>query len=158
MVSVMRSLEARLEVEDNRQFGGEYSDAEKVNIDKFIRYLQMTTQNTSAFSEIIKNINDGDLSKYADREDKKFIEVAGSIIAYSMDNKLLSSNGEYIELYSYDLLNQSFNCNGNIVIQRDDVSTGLASANYLKQRIDNVKGDYVVILLDEIGNMSDDIL
>lgn len=153
-----KHFEARLEVEDNRQFGGEYSDAEKVNIDKFIRYLQMTTQNTSAFSEIIKNINDGDLSKYADREDKKFIEVAGSIIAYSMDNKLLSSNGEYIELYSYDLLNQSFNCNGNIVIQRDDVSTGLASANYLKQRIDNVKGDYVVILLDEIGNMSDDIL
>ena len=151
-------IEARLEVENNRKAGGEYSDIEKANIDKFIRYLQMTTQNTSAFSEIIKNINDGDLSKYAHSEDKSFMEVAGRIIAYSMDNKLLSSDGEYIELHSYDLLKQSFHCNGNIIIQRDDISTGLASANYLKQRIDNVQGDYVVILLDEIGNMSSDIL
>lgn len=151
-------LEAKLEVENNRKAGGEYSDVEKENINKFIRYLNMTITNTSAFTEIIKNINDGDLSKYKDSEDKSFMEVAGRIIAYSMDNKLLSSNGEYIELYSYDLLKQSFNCSDNIAIQKDDISTGLASANYLKQRIDNVQGDYVVILLDEIGNMSSDIL
>lgn len=151
-------IEARLEVENNRKSGGEYSDVEKAKIEKFIHNLNMTITNTSAFTEIIKNINDGDLSKYADREDKSFMEVAGRIIAYSMDNKLLSSDGEYIELHTYDLLKQSFHCSGNIIIQRDDVSTGLASANYLKQRIDNVQGDYVVILLDEIGNMSGDIL
>jgi len=151
-------LKAKLEVENNRKLGGGYSDIEKANIDKFIRHLNITITNTSAFTEIIKNINDGDLNKYADREDKSFMELAGRIIAYSMDNKLLSSDGEYIELHSYDLLKQSFNCGGDMTIQRDDVSTGLASANYLKQRIDNVKGDYVVILLDEIGNMSGDIL
>lgn len=150
-------FEIRLKEQETRK-SGQYSEVEKENINKFIRYLQMTVSNLTVFNQIINDINDGDLSKYKVREDQKFMEIAGNIIAYSMDNKLLRSDGVYIGLNSYNLLNQSFNCDNNIVIQRDDVSTGLASANYLKQRIDNVKGDYVVILLDEIGNMSGDIL
>ncbi len=144
--------------EEKNKISGEYSEVEKENIDKFIRHLQMAIRNLTVFSEIIKDINNGDLNEYKHREDKTFMEVAGRIIAYSMDNKLLWSNGEYIGLNSYDLLEKSFNCDDNIIIHRDDLSTGLSSANYLKQRIDNVKGDYVIILLDEIGNMSSDIL
>lgn len=150
-------IEIRLEQEESRN-PGQYSDSEKENINKFIRYLQMTTSNLIAFNDIIKDINKGDLSKYEKLEDKRFMEIAGRVIAYSMGNKLLTINGEYIGLNSYNLLERSFSCENDIIIHRDDLSTGLSSANYLKQRIDNVKGDYVVILLDEIGNMSSDIL
>jgi nucleoside-triphosphatase THEP1 len=45
-----------------------------------------------------------------------------------------------------------------VIIRKDDIATGLASANYLRQRIENVEGQYVVILLDEIGNMAQDTL
>jgi Cdc6-like AAA superfamily ATPase len=44
------------------------------------------------------------------------------------------------------------------VIRKNDIATGLASANYLRQRIENIEGQYVIILLDEIGNMSKDTL
>lgn len=144
--------------QENNRTSGQYSEVEKENINKILRHLQMTTSNLTSFNNIIKDINEGDLSKYEHIEDKGFMEVAGRIIAYSMDNKLLWTDGIYIGLNSYDLLKQSFNCDDDIVIHRQDLSTGLSSANYLKQRIDNVQGDYVIILLDEIGNMSSDIL
>ena len=75
-----------------------------------------------------------------------------------MDNKLLRKDGEFIELKYYDMIKQEFHCSDDIVIKKDDVSTGLASANYLKQRIENVEGKYVVVLLDEIGNMAQNAL
>lgn len=150
-------FEIRYQQENNRK-SVQYSEKDKNKIEKIIRQLQFAISNLTTFGDIITNINNGDLSRYQEEEDKGFMKVAGRIIAYSMDNKLLWSNGEYIGLYSYDLLNQSFQCDNDIVIHKDDLSTGLSSANYLKQRIENVKGDYVVILLDEIGNMSNDIL
>jgi nucleoside-triphosphatase THEP1 len=55
-------------------------------------------------------------------------------------------------------LNKEFHCAGDVIIRKDDIATGLASANYLRQRIENVEGQYVVILLDEIGNMAQDTL
>ncbi len=150
-------FEFRYQQENNRR-SIQYSEKDKNKIEKIIRQLQFTISNLTTFGDIITNINNGDLSRYQEEEDKGFMKVAGRIIAYSMDNKLLWSDGEYIGLHSYDLLNQSFQCDDDIVIHKDDLSTGLSSANYLKQRIENVKGDYVVILLDEIGNMSSDIL
>ena len=80
------------------------------------------------------------------------------IIAHSMDNKLLRPDGIFIRLDLYDMIKQEFHCEGDVIIKKADVSTGLASANYLKQRIENMEGDYVVILLDEIGNMAKNAL
>ena len=71
-----------------------------------------------------------------------------------MDNKLLRADGVFSELKFYDMINQQFHCSDGIVINKADVSTGLASANYLKQRIENIEGKWVVVLLDEIGNMA----
>ena len=70
-----------------------------------------------------------------------------------MDNKLLRSGGEFVKLNSYDLINEVFHCENEIKIRKLDVATGLATANYLIQRINNIEGKYVVILLDETGNM-----
>ena len=116
--------------------------------------LQRININLVAYKKLISNIKQGNLSRFQHLEDIQFMELAGKIIAYSMDNKLLRADGVYVELKFYDMIKQEFHCDGNLIIKKADVSTGLASANYLKQRIENVEGKYVVVLLDEIGNMA----
>jgi hypothetical protein len=143
---------------ENAKNPSKYNDAQKNKIKIFSRIVRTIITNTSKFKTLISNIENGDLSKFKDAEDIGFIEIAGKIIAYSMDNKLLRKDGEFVELKFYDMIKQEFHCNDDLIIKKDDVSTGLASANYLKQRIDNVEGKYVVVLLDEIGNMAQNAL
>lgn len=131
-----------------------YNDEQKIKIKAFLRTIQIINNNLLAFRTLILNIEKGDLSSFKDVEDIQFMELAGKIIAYSMDNKLLRADGIYAQLNFYDMIRQEFHCDGDIIIKKADVSTGLASANYLKQRIENVEGKYVVVLLDEIGNMA----
>jgi hypothetical protein len=131
-----------------------YNDEQKIKIKAFLRTIQIINNNLLAFRTLILNIEKGDLSSFKDVEDIQFMELAGKIIAYSMDNKLLRADGVYAQLNFYDMIRQEFHCDGDIIIKKADVSTGLASANYLKQRIENVEGKYVVVLLDEIGNMA----
>ena len=142
-----------LEREKNKK-NSKYNDAEKLKITKFIKSLLIVNANLYGFNQVISKMESGLLTRIESSEDIQFVELAGKIIAYSMDNKLLRVDGEFVELYFYDMVKQNFHCEGDLIIKKDDVSTGLASANYLKQRIDNVDGDYVVILLDEIGNMA----
>ena len=143
---------------EKKKIESQYSDIQQKKIRAFKHGLQLIIKNIGDFNELINNINDGDLERFKIDEDVKFINVAGKIIAYSMDNKILRSDGEYIKLDYYDLLNKEFHCAGDVIIRKDDIATGLASANYLRQRIENVEGQYVVILLDEIGNMAQDTL
>jgi hypothetical protein len=143
---------------ENAKNPSKYTDEQKNKIKKFSRIVDRIRVNTTNFKTLISNIEKGDLTRFKDIEDLRFIEIAGKIIAYSMDNKLLRKDGEFIELKYYDMIKQEFHCSDDIVIKKDDVSTGLASANYLKQRIENVEGKYVVVLLDEIGNMAQNAL
>jgi hypothetical protein len=131
-----------------------YDESQKDRIKSFLKILQMVNRNLGAYKEVIGNIENGDLMKFKNENDKDFIELAGKIIAYSMDNKLLRADGVFSKLKFYDMIKQQFHCADGIVINKADVSTGLASANYLKQRIENIEGKYVVVLLDEIGNMA----
>ena len=143
---------ARLQVEEGKS-ESQYSEAEQMRIKGIMLSMQFMIRNLGNFNDVISSINSGDLDRFKDEEEKDFMDIAGSIIAYSMDNKILRADGEYIRLENYDLLNKQFHCENNVIIRKDDISTGLASGNYLRQRINNVEGDYVIILLDEIGNM-----
>jgi hypothetical protein len=143
---------------ENAKNPSKYNEEQKNKIKTFYRIVRTIITNTSKFKTLISNIEKGDLSKFKEPEDIRFIEIAGKIIAYSMDNKLLRKDGEFVELKFYDMIKQEFHCSDDLIIKKDDVSTGLASANYLKQRIDNVEGKYVVIMLDEIGNMAQNAL
>ena len=167
-INTIKKIKGNLEVEkkmNDRIFTKEdsknlsiFNDQQKKRIKLFDRMISRIIANTSQFKEMISEIETGDLSKFKDEEDIQFIDIAGKIIAYSMDNKLLRADGEFVELISYDMVKQEFHCSDNLIIKKDDVSTGLASANYLKQRIENVEGKYVVVLLDEIGNMAQNAL
>jgi hypothetical protein len=152
------SLNEAMLLNEKKKITSQYSDVEQKKIRTFKYGLQLVIKNIGDFNELINDINDGDLEKFKEEEDVKFINVAGKIIAYSMDNKILRSDGNYIHLDYYDLMKKAFHCVGDVIIRKDDISTGLASANYLRQRIENVEGEYVVILLDEIGNMAKDTL
>lgn len=135
-----------------------YNDAQKNKIKSFLHTISLINANLRTYTDLISKIEGGNLSEFTTQEDVNFMELAGKIIAYSMDNKLLRADGDLVNLEFYDMLKQEFHCENNIIIKKDDVSTGLASANYLKQRIENVEGKYVVILLDEIGNMAQNAL
>ena len=149
--------QARLEIELNKK-SSQFSENEKEKINNFVRSLGFLIQNLGKFNEVISSIDSGDLTKFKDKEDEEFINIAGKIIAYSMDNKILQIDGKYIQLENYDMLKKEFHCENDITIKKEDISTGLASANYLRQRIENVEGDYVIVLLDEIGNMTKNTL
>jgi len=151
--SQRRLTERSFKMEDAKN-PSKYNDEQKIKIKAFLRTIQIINTNLLAFRKLILNIEKGDLSSFKDVEDIKFMELAGKIIAYSMDNKLLRADGIYAKLNFYDMIRQEFHCDGDLIIKKADVSTGLASANYLKQRIENVEGKYVVVLLDEIGNMA----
>lgn len=135
-----------------------YNDAQKERIRRFLHINTLINANLNSFGALISKIERGNLAEFRDIEDIKFMELAGKIIAHSMDNRLLRADGEFLELKFYDMIKQEFHCENEIIIKKDDVSTGLASANYLKQRIKNVEGKYVVVLLDEIGNMAQNAL
>lgn len=153
-----KKLNDRTYTKEDSKNSSLFNDKQKKRIKLFERMISRIIANTRQFSLLISNIEKGDLSKFKDEEDIQFIDIAGKIIAYSMDNKLLRADGEFVELISYDMVKQEFHCSDNLIIKKDDVSTGLASANYLKQRIENVEGKYVVVLLDEIGNMAQNAL
>lgn len=135
-----------------------FNDKEKERIKRFSQIVGITINNLLTYRRLIKEFNEGNLKDLNHNNDQMFIKIAGKIIASSMDNKLLRADGEFLILNSYDMVNEEFHCEDEIVIKKADVSTGLASANYLKQRIDNVEGKYVVVLLDEIGNMDNNVL
>jgi len=151
MNSVRREIELR-------KSPSKFTSEEENRINKLIRSMQIMIKNLGDFNDVISSINSGDLEEFDHEEDLRFIDIAGRLIAYSMDNKILRVDGEYIKLNNYNLIRKEFYCEGDIVIRKEDISTGLASANYLKQRITNVEGDYLIILLDEIGDMSRDTM
>ncbi len=127
-----------------------YSAKQIEKIDALKRQLGLLKRNIQEFSSLLKNPKS---DKNLHEEDRKFIDLIGEQIAKTMGSKLLLKDQEYVHLKSYDLVKQEFNLIDGRIIKRDDLSTGLASANYLKQRIRNLSGDYSVVLLDEIGNM-----
>lgn len=152
-----RLNERALEMEKAKK-PSRYNDAQKNKIKSFLHIITLINVNLKSYADLISKIEGGNLSEFTAQEDVKFMELAGKIIAYSMDNKLLRADGDFVNLEFYNMIKQEFHCENGIIIKKDDVSTGLASANYLKQRIENVEGKYVVVLLDEIGNMAQNAL
>jgi hypothetical protein len=145
------SQESLLAIEEDKK-EEQFNEDEKAKISKMSHFLKIAETNLYHFNKNGLSEN----PKVESDEDKEYFKIMGSIIAHSMNNRILRQSGEFIGLEYYDLLNREFHCENKIIIKKDDISTGLASANYLMQRIENVQGKYVVILLDEIGNMSQD--
>lgn len=150
-------IDATLIIEEKKEISN-FNAEQQERIGRFKHAIQIFIKNFGEYNRLIDNINDGNLEQFKHEEDIQFINVAGKIIAYTLDNKLLLSDGNFTKLEYYNIIDREFHCENKVIIRKNDISTGLASANYLRQRIDNLEGDFVVILLDEIGNMSKDTL
>jgi hypothetical protein len=157
--SNLSAIQIKLDAEMAKE-NTKYTDKQKTKIRNLVYVLNNVIANLNGFKSLIKQFNEGNLTNVnVNKEtDKLFIELAGKIIAYSMENQLLRADGVFDKLKYYDLIEKKFVLEDDSFVNKADVSTGLASANYLKQRIDNVEGESVVILLDEIGNMADTAL
>ena len=143
----------RLDLELKKNLS-QFTEDTKNKINHFIDHFSKMIQNLGKFKGIINSIDQERYEKFKDEEDLEFIKVAGSIIAFSMDNRILRPDGVYTDFIYFDMIKKNFHCADGIKIKKEDISTGLASANYLKQRIDNIEGEYVIILLDESGLMN----
>jgi Cdc6-like AAA superfamily ATPase len=128
------------------------------NIAMSIQAIQLIHRRFSTFFSKREEISE--LSKMTQNSlfGKSFLQISGNYIAKSMDNKLLKSDGVFESFKYFNIIKKEFELLDGSVIKQDDIATGLASGNYLKQRISNLEGKYLVILLDEIGNMDKKIL
>lgn len=134
----------------------QYSEEQKQNLKDFQKQLGLIERNLSEFSSFLL---DSDIeAKKLTSQDELFLDVIGIQIAESMNKELLLRDQKYAQLSSYNLASQKFHMQDGTVVRKEDLSAGLSSANYLKQRIRNLKANYVIILLDEIGNMDDNTL
>lgn len=153
-IALKRAL-LSLEEEKNETI---YSEDERKKLLLIERNFRFIINNLQGFDAVIRNIESNSFDDDLNEFDIEFVKLAGRLIAFSMDNKILRPDGEYVNFDYYDMFKKEFHCDNDRIIRKEDISTGLASANYLKQRIENVEGKYVIVLLDEIGNMAQNTL
>ena len=137
------------------------NEFQKFKLKELLRLFMALKMMLSRYDELSKLARDK-ISKYGNNADdligKKFFSIAGKIIAQSMDNKIIRNDGNFEPFISVDLLKKEYLLKDGRIIKQEDISTGQSSGNYLKQRILNLEGKYIVILLDEIGNMDSGVL
>lgn len=127
---------------------------------KVFRAISIVLSKFNTISNLTKERKDLNLlkSETVDLIGSRFLMIAGNIIAQSMENKIIRSDGNFENFNSIDLLKQEYILDDGRIIKQADISTGQSSGNYLKQRILNLEGKYIVVLLDEIGNMDEFVL
>lgn len=154
----------RLKLEaENEKMPEILNEYEKIRLMRIIKVFRATSIVLSKFNTISTLTKERkDLtslkSETVDLIGVRFLMIAGKIIAQSMENKIIRSEGNFERFKSIDLLKQEYILEDGRIIKQADISTGQSSGNYLKQRILNLEGKYIIILLDEIGNMDEFVL
>lgn len=152
----------KLEAENEKmpEILNEFQRIRLMRLIKVFRAISIVLSKFNTISNLTKERKDLNLlkSETVDLIGTRFLLIAGKIIAQSMENKIIRSDGNFESFKSIDLLKQEYILDDGRIIKQADISTGQSSGNYLKQRILNLEGKYIVILLDEIGNMDEFVL
>ncbi len=152
----------KLEAENEKmpEILNEFQRIRLMRLIKVFRAISIVLSKFNTISNLTKERKDLNLlkSETVDLIGTRFLLIAGKIIAQSMENKIIRSDGNFEGFKSIDLLKQEYILEDGRIIKQADISTGQSSGNYLKQRILNLEGKYIVILLDEIGNMDEFVL
>jgi hypothetical protein len=148
--------------EENKKSEEILNDKHKNRLKSFIKIYSALASLISIFTTLSRQLNAkekiNDLSTVKTLIGQRFLLIAGKIIAQSMENKLIRDDGNFEFFQSVDLIKREYVLDDGRIIKQEDISTGQSSGNYLKQRILNLEGKYIVILLDEIGNMDSSVL
>lgn len=124
-------------------------------INKLQTDIMMLNNNVMNFQKPIKKYKTGQAIETNHIEDQKFIEIVGQIIASSLNNFIIRSGGEKKEISSFDISKDKFLCVDGSSILKSEVSTGISSATYLTQVINNCNKPNMLFLFDEIGDISE---
>ena len=123
-------------------------------IKKLQKDIMILNNNVLNFQKPIKKYKTGQAIETNHIEDRKFIEIVGEIIASSLNNFIIRSGGEKKEISSFDISKDKFVCVDGSSILKSEVSTGISSATYLTQVINNSNKPNMLFLFDEIGDIS----
>jgi hypothetical protein len=86
-------------------------------------------------------------------------DILGQIIANSFDGRLFLDDGKEVQVSNYNLLTKNFETDGGShFYSLEYLSTGISSSNYLRQKIRQSKKQYVIVFIDEIGDMDSESL
>ena len=124
-------------------------------IKKLQKDIMMLNNNVINFQKPIKKYKTGQAIETNHIDDQKFIEIVGQIIASSLNNYIIRSGGEKKEISSFDISKDKFLCIDGSSILKSEVSTGISSATYLAQVINNSNKPNMLFLFDEIGDISE---
>ena len=117
--------------------------------------IMLLNNNVINFQKPIKKYKTGQTIQTDHIEDEKFIAVVGGIIASSLNNFIIRTGGEKKEISSFDIAKDKFLCLDGSSILKSEVSTGISSATYLTQVINNSDKPNMLFLFDEIGDISE---
>lgn len=90
--------------------------------------------------------------------EQRLFEVLGRIIAHSFDGRLILDDGEVVNIENYNLLTKKFETSNDVFYSLDYLSNGISSSNYLRQKINQSEKPYILIFIDEIGDMDSESL
>lgn len=109
-----------------------------------------STLNKYKKGEVIVDLTDSE---------QRLFEVLGKIIANSFDGHLILDDGEVVKIQNYNLLTKNFETeNDGEFYSLEYLSNGISSSNYLRQKINQSVKPYVLVFIDEIGDMDSESL
>ena len=109
-----------------------------------------STLNKYKKGEVIVDLTDSE---------QRLFEVLGKIIANSFDGHLILDDGEVVKIQNYNLLTKNFETeNDGEFYSLEYLSNGISSSNYLRQKINQSDKPYVLVFIDEIGDMDSESL
>jgi hypothetical protein len=136
-------------------FGKEKIDA----IDKQISMLSLLLIEVENWNTTLVNYRKGKAFYELNDSEQRLFDILGQIIANSFDGRLFLDDGKEVQVSNYNLLTKNFETDGgNHFYSLEYLSTGISSSNYLRQKIRQSKKQYVIVFIDEIGDMDSESL
>lgn len=122
---------------------------------KVHKVIILIRNNLSEFRKPINAYNKNQDLTPKNNEDRAFLSIIGKMIAESINNEIIRQEGERIRVESFNLASRKFECSDGSAIPVADVSRGISSATYLVQVVNKQISDNVILLLDEMGEITD---
>jgi len=136
-------------------FGKEKIDA----IDKQISMLSLLLIEVENWNTTLVNYRKGKAFYELNDSEQRLFDILGQIIANSFDGRLFLDDGKEVQVSNYNLLTKNFETDGGShFYSLEYLSTGISSSNYLRQKIRQSKKQYVIVFIDEIGDMDSESL
>lgn len=144
---------------EQRKPDAPFGKAQIKRLEGYTRAFSILITELDNWIRTLKSYNRGEYIFRESSSDGRLFNALGMIIAESFKGKIYLDEGTEVNVTNYNLLDKHFETDKpEVFYSLEYLSTGLASSNYLRQKINRTEKPYVVVLLDEIGDMDDQSL